>query len=85
MSTKEKRKFKITIPIHVGILIPLTVIKNRVLEYCFKYNLDCKILQSGFFCRDVTFLISGEDTDEMANTHKIALHNYFQALEFETM
>jgi hypothetical protein len=77
---EEKVNFKLTYPIQVGILVPLTAIKNGVLKYCFKYNLKCEILQSGFLCRDVTFLIKGNDTLKNAHKYDDDFKAYFHRL-----
>ena len=79
--SEEKVKFKMKLPIEVGFLFPLKLIKNKIKSFCYMHNLNVEFLQSGFFIRNVEILISGECTEREAYDYKIAFEDYFRRLE----
>ena len=74
--SEEKVKFKMKLPIEVGFLFPLKLIKNKIKSFCYMHNLNVEFLQSGFFIRNVEILISGECTMQESYDYRNAITNY---------
>ena len=77
----KKVNWKMVIPIEVGFLFPLSIIIQKVKNFCFMHDLNVEVTKTGFLVRNVTFLIKGKTTESDAYTYRDALRNYFVCLE----
>ena len=78
---KKTVKWRVHQTLQVGCLVPLKTIENKVRSFCWKHDLKCEVLKSGWFVKDVEFLISGESTMQDAKDCAEALRKWFLDLE----
>lgn len=74
-------KWRVHQTLQVGCLVPLKAIENKVRSFCWKHDLKCEVLKSGWLVKDVEFLISGESTMQDAKDYAESLRKYFLELE----